>query len=116
MQVDNQSLFDYASLEAELDAECAAELGRSFMEDAVGIMERMAQAVSAHDQEATRANAHKLRGCCRSINAQPVEKEASLLEDAAVEGDWAKIDLSYAAVKPLFEALAAEIQAYLTKS
>jgi HPt (histidine-containing phosphotransfer) domain-containing protein len=116
MQVNSQQLFDYASLEAELDADCAAELGRSFLEDAGGIMERLTNSMSAHDQEVTRACAHKLRGACRSINALPVESAASALEDAAGSGDWTQIDACYANARPLFEALCGEIQAYLSKS
>ncbi|HEY9791955.1 MAG TPA: Hpt domain-containing protein [Candidatus Obscuribacterales bacterium] len=115
MPVDNQPLFDYASLEEDLDAECAAELAKSFLEDATQVVERLAQAVSSKDKEAVRANAHKLRGACRSINALPVERESSALEDAAVSGDWTRIESCFSSVRPLYETLVKEIQNYLNK-
>jgi HPt (histidine-containing phosphotransfer) domain-containing protein len=115
MPVDNQPLFDYASLEEDLDAECAAELAKAFLDDASQVVDRLAQAVSGKDQEAVRSNAHKLRGACRSINAVPVERETSVLEDAAVQGDWTRIQSCYLSVRPLYDALVKEIQNYLNK-
>jgi HPt (histidine-containing phosphotransfer) domain-containing protein len=115
MQVHDQKLFDYSTLEEELDADCAAELARSFMEDGTDVMTRLIAAVESKDQEGVRSNAHKLRGACRSINAAKVESQTSQLEDAAVAGDWDRIHSTYSNVRPLYDALCAEITAYLTK-
>jgi HPt (histidine-containing phosphotransfer) domain-containing protein len=115
MQVHDQRLFDYATLEEELDADCAAELARSFMEDGTDVIGRLSSAVETKDQEGVRSNAHKLRGACRSINAAKVEAETSALEDAAVAGDWDRINGCYSTVRPLYDALCAEITAYLNK-
>ena len=116
MQAGKQQLFDYATLEEELDADCAVELGQSFMNDGAQIVQLMEQAMSTKDQEGVRSSAHKVRGACRSISALPVEAAASALEDAAMAGDWSKIEDCFATTRPLFDALCDEIRAYLSRN
>jgi HPt (histidine-containing phosphotransfer) domain-containing protein len=116
MLANNQPLFDHAQLEEGLDAECAAELSQCFLDDTGAIMELMQEAVAAKNTEAVRASAHKLRGACRSINAQLVENESSALEDAANDGNWEGITAYYGPLKSLYAALCSEISAYLKKA
>ena len=111
----SQRLFDYSSLESDLDQECAMELARSFLEDTQPIMTRLVEAVSAKDQEGVRSSAHKLRGCCRSINALPVEEESADLEDISTGGDWGAINARLTLLQPLYNELCGEINAYLKK-
>lgn len=113
MPVNNPGLFDYATLESELDAECALELGRSFLDDTKSLMQGLAQAVAAGDTETVRSTAHKLKGACRSINALKVEDASSALEDAARDGDAASMSTHYKTLEPLYSDLTDEIAAYL---
>jgi HPt (histidine-containing phosphotransfer) domain-containing protein len=113
MPVNNPGLFDYATLESELDVECAIELGRSFLEDTSPLMTRMSEALAAKDKELMRSTAHKLKGACRSINALKVEEASSALEDAARAGDEAGMAAHFKTLEPLYAALTDEIAAYL---
>lgn len=113
MPVHNPPLFDYATLESELDAECAIELGRSFLDDTKTLMQTLSQAVAGGNKEVVRSTAHKLKGACRSINALAVEDASSELEDAARDGDLAAVAVHYKALQPLYSDLIDEIAAYL---
>jgi HPt (histidine-containing phosphotransfer) domain-containing protein len=115
MYAGKQRLFDYAGLESELDQESVALLARLFCDDTSPIIAKIHDAVEKRDAEEVRSLIHMLKGCCRSINAVPVEQFCEAIEEAAMRVDWTSITMGTSSLVPLYEKLAEEVVEYLEK-
>jgi HPt (histidine-containing phosphotransfer) domain-containing protein len=108
----NTQFFDHASLELDLDREVILLLVKMFISDTSTIIGRIREAVRDCDSERTRTLLHMLKGCCRSVNAVPVERFCEQLEDAAAASDWVQLNAGLERLEPMYKQLSEEVQAY----
>ncbi len=113
MTTDRRELFDYHSLESELDKEVVLILIKMFLSDTGSLVPRVRDAIRQYDAERARTLIHMMKGCCRSIIAVPVERFCETLEDAAAESDWNTLILGVEKLDPMYAQLSEEVLAYL---
>lgn len=74
--------------ESELDEDMIPILFEAFMEETPTILEEVQAAVAAREGEKLRSSAHKLKGTCNSIKAEPLLMLSKKLEYTGINGDW----------------------------
>lgn len=105
--------FSASALETILDIDETREILESFLEDTHGLVEIIDTAVSTQDAELLRRNSHKLRGCCRAIDAEEGQVIGAHLEACALASDWSKAQVLTSKLKPTYKAITEAISCYL---
>jgi HPt (histidine-containing phosphotransfer) domain-containing protein len=113
MTIERQELFDYNSLESDVDQEVILILIKMFVSDTNTLVPKLREAIRKSDAERARTLIHMMKGCCRSIIAVPVERFCETLEDAAAQSDWNALVLGVDKLELVYAQLAAEVAAYL---
>lgn len=72
------------------DCELPPRLVALFLRTAPDQMKELVDACQAHNQEATRAHAHKLKGALYAAGASQLADHLELLRASAAGGDWTK--------------------------
>ena len=78
--------------ESELDEDMIPVLFEAFMEESQTILEELKGAVASREGEKLRSAAHKLKGGCNSIKAEPLLMLSKKLEYTGINGDWPSAD------------------------
>ena len=102
--MDDRELANLSELIEDFDEETARELALAFLEDTANALEKLDVALSAQDAEAVRSCAHMVKGCSRVINAHPLEKRASALEDCARSNNWEGIQSEVEGFKAVYDS------------
>ncbi len=100
-QADPNTIFNKAeALErAAGDEELLEELITLYLEDSVGMVDTMRDALERGDMEAVAGTAHTLKGSSANLSAKEVQEAAHRLEAAAKNGDSADARVAFKALE-----------------
>ncbi len=98
------------------DEELFKELIGIFLEDSVGVADKLKQAVESGDAEAVHQNAHALKGASGNICAGPVRDAAQLLEKAGRNNDLQQAPALHKKLEQEFQKLINHIRQILSSS
>lgn len=104
---------DLQSLAEELDEECARELAAAFLEDSATAITGIDAAISTQNADELKAHAHGLKGCCRTIKAAAAEQVCTEFENAAINKDWAQVNLILPRLAAAYREVCIYIKTYL---
>ena len=92
------------------DEELATELLADFIELFPGQLAEVEAAAGAADAAATRATAHRLKGSCMAVGANPLGELLRIAEDAAREGNVDSVAALCSQARESFAELAAQAE------
>lgn len=106
------NVVDLNKLAEEFDVETAKELALAFLEDTEPAIKKIDDAIAKKNSEEVRSQSHLLKGCCRIVNADALQKAASELELNAKEANWNNILVNFNTVKPLYKEVKEAVLEY----
>jgi len=92
----------------EDDHEGMLELFDLMIKNNRGLLEKLEQAVTAHDLEGVRKAAHSMKGSAGNVGATALHKLAASIEDAARDGSWNGLEENASLARPAFDRLRRE--------